>query len=242
MTKTFAYLRVSTARQAEEGESLGAQERVCAGYCQMHGLTIDTTLVERGVSGSIPLASRAEGSRLLTSIQAGDHIVAAKLDRLFRSANDALVTLEQFKSQGVHLHLLDLGGDVVGNGVAKLVFTVLAAVAEAERDRIRERIADVKADQKGRSRYLGGRRPFGFAVDVTGALIPIEEEQAAIARMIGMRRDGVSLRAITEATQAAGFELSHEGVRAALSRAATINHRGGQTVGVTSISANSGLR
>lgn len=241
MTKTFAYLRVSTTRQAEEGESLGAQERVCAGYCQMHGLSIDTTFIERGISGSTPLASRLEGARLLTTVQAGDNIVAAKLDRLFRSANDALVTLEQFKALGVHLHLLDLGGDVVGNGVAKLVFTVLAAVAEAERDRIRERIADVKADQKSRARYLGGRRPFGFTVDATGALIQVAEEQAAIARMSAMRQQGASLRAITETIQAEGFELSHEGVRAALNRVGIQNH-GGQAIGTASIRAGCDVR
>jgi DNA invertase Pin-like site-specific DNA recombinase len=42
--------------------------------------------------------------------------------------------------------MIDLGGDVTGNGVSKLVFTILSAVAEAERDRIRERIRDVKAE------------------------------------------------------------------------------------------------
>ena len=40
-----------------------------------------------------------------------------------------------------------------------------AAFAEAERDRIRERIGQVKADQKARGRYLGGKVPFGFHRD-----------------------------------------------------------------------------
>ena len=43
-----------------------------------------------------------------------------------------------------------LGGDVTGNGISKLVFTIL--LAEAERDRIRERVHDVKRDQKERHR------------------------------------------------------------------------------------------
>ena len=50
--------------------------------------------------------------------------------------------------------MIDLGGDVTGDGHAKLVFTILSAVAEAERDRTRERIMDVKVDQKRRGRYL----------------------------------------------------------------------------------------
>ena len=71
-------------------------------------------------------------------------IVTARLDRAFRSASDALGTLEGLKDQGVGLHMIDLGGDVCGNGISKLVFTILCAVAENERDRIRERIRDVK--------------------------------------------------------------------------------------------------
>ena len=48
------------------------------------------------------------------------------------------------------LHLLDLGGDIAGNGLSKLFLTIAAAFAEAERDRIRERIGQVKADQAAR--------------------------------------------------------------------------------------------
>jgi putative DNA-invertase from lambdoid prophage Rac len=47
----YAYVRVSTDRQADEGESLGVQERTIAGYAMMHGMTVDRTFVERGVSG-----------------------------------------------------------------------------------------------------------------------------------------------------------------------------------------------
>jgi DNA invertase Pin-like site-specific DNA recombinase len=42
-----------------------------------------------------------------------------------------------FKAEGVALHMIDLGGDVCGNGISKLVFTILSAVAEIVRDRIR---------------------------------------------------------------------------------------------------------
>lgn len=72
--------------------------------------------------------------------------------------------LSQFKKRGVALHMIDLGGDVTGNGISKLVFTILSAVAEAERDRVRERIATVKQDQKMRGRYLGGIVPCGWRV------------------------------------------------------------------------------
>ena len=58
----------------------------------------------------------------------------------------------------ISLHLLDLGGDISGNGLSKLFLTIAAAFAEAERDRIRERVGQVKADQKG-ARPLSRRHP-----------------------------------------------------------------------------------
>jgi len=89
-------------------------------------------------------------------------VITPKLDRMFRSALNALDVLRQLKERDVALHIIDLGGDVTGNGISKLVFTILSAVAEAERDRIRERIRDVKTDQRKRQRYLGGICPIGL--------------------------------------------------------------------------------
>jgi len=121
----------------------------------MHGLVIDRMFVERGVSGAKPLADRPEGAALLAALGRGDTIITAKLDRMFRSALDALDVLRRLKGRNVGLHMIDLGGDVTRDGISKLVFTILSAVAEAERDRIRERVAVVKADQRARGRYLG---------------------------------------------------------------------------------------
>lgn len=219
----YGYARVSTTRQAEDGESLDVQQRTIAGYAMMHGMAIDSVFVERGVSGSKPLAERPEGAALLASVKPGDVVITAKLDRMFRSALDALDVLGRLKDRGVNLHMVDLGGDVTGNGISKLVFTILSAVAEAERDRIRERITDVKADQKARGRYLGGIVPFGWQVGEDGELVEDDAQQTAIRRMVELRRAGQSLRAISDAMKAEGFNVSHEGVKkivtAALERA-----------------------
>ena len=176
---TFGYCRVSTAKQASEGESLEVQRRQIEGYVHMHGLAVDEILVEEGVSGSVPVAERPAGGRLFARLKSGDIVIAPKLDRLFRSALDALQTVQALRERGVSLHLLDLGGDITGNGLSKLFLTIAAAFAEAERDRIRERIGQVKADQKARKRFLGGNRPFGFQVADDGELVPDEAEQAA---------------------------------------------------------------
>ena len=175
----YSYARVSTVRQADEGKSLGAQERTIAGYAMMHGLLIRQLFVERGVSGSVPLNERLQGRALLSVLQSGDIVITSKLDRMFRSALDALAVLADFKDRGINLHMIDLGGDVTANGISKLVFTILSAVAEAERDRIRERITAVKADQKARGCYLGGKVPYGFSLMQDSSVSKLEPNSGA---------------------------------------------------------------
>jgi putative DNA-invertase from lambdoid prophage Rac len=212
----YGYCRVSTTRQASDGESLDVQGRQIEGYCLMHGMTLTETVIEQGVSGSIPVTERPAGGALFARLKAGDVVIAAKLDRLFRSALDALNVVEGLKLRGIKLHLLDLGGDIAGNGLSKLFLTISAAFAEAERDRIRERVATVKADQKARGRYLGGRVPLGWRVGEDGGLVAVPEEQNAIAAMREARAGGQSLRAIAAAMTARGIKISHEGVAGVL--------------------------
>ena len=195
--KVFGYCRVSTSEQANAGLSLDTQKQQITGYAMMKGWTVAAFFVEAGVSGSVPLAERPEGQLMLTSLQPGDIVITAKLDRAFRSAADALGTLEQFKDDRVALHMIDLGGDVCGNGISKLVFTILSAVAENERDRIRERVRDTKRHRVTRQLYNGGKRPFGFEVK-EGRLVPNPHEQAALARGRELRESGKSYRDIAQ--------------------------------------------
>jgi putative DNA-invertase from lambdoid prophage Rac len=74
-------------------------------------------------------------------------------------------------------------------------------VAEAERDRIRGRVTQVKRDQRQRNRYLGGKVPFGFRVDDDSALVPDEAEQALISSARAMRAEGATIRAIQSALE-----------------------------------------
>jgi putative DNA-invertase from lambdoid prophage Rac len=205
--QVFGYVRVSTDTQAEEGVSLDAQQTVITGWAMTKGWSVTEFFVEAAVSGSVPLADRPEGKRLLEALRPGDVVITAKMDRMFRSSRDALNTLEDIKDQGVALHMIDLGGDVINNGVSKLVFTILAAVAENERDRIRERIRDAKQHQKSLGIFSGGRRPFGYdIVELPGGrtengkplknLVPNTAEQATLAQMRKMRAKGATYREI----------------------------------------------
>jgi DNA invertase Pin-like site-specific DNA recombinase len=187
----YGYIRVSTAEQAKSGDSLDTQRRQVEAWAMLKGWTVADFYVEAGVSGSVPLNERPAGRKLLARLNKGDVVITPKLDRMFRSAADALGTLEEMKEDGIALHMIDLGGDVCGNGISKLVFTILSAVAENERDRIRERIRDVKRNLAAQGVYNGGKRPFGYDV-LDGKLVPNTHEQAVLAQMRAMRNDGKS--------------------------------------------------
>ena len=184
----FTYARVSTVEQAADGAvSIAEQQRKCRALATMRGVPNDDVvdIVDAGVSGSVPLSERPAGKDMLGDIRAGDVIVACKLDRLFRSASDALATAESLKKKGVDLILIDMGIEpVTGNGAAKMFFGVLALMAEFERDRINERTKDgirAKREKKG---FLGGNPPLGFRVEGQGReskLVPDEREREIIA-------------------------------------------------------------
>jgi putative DNA-invertase from lambdoid prophage Rac len=73
------------------------------------------------------------------------------------------------------------------------------AVAENERDRIRERVRDAKRHRAEQRLYNGGKRPFGFDVEGEGKnkhLVPNITEQAALARGKALQSEGATLRAI----------------------------------------------
>jgi putative DNA-invertase from lambdoid prophage Rac len=215
--RIFAYARVSTSEQSN-GDSLATQRQQIEGYAMMKGWHIADFFIDGGVSGSVPFADRPEGKRLLETAGKGDVIITAKLDRAFRNAADALATLEELKDLGVGLHMIDLGGDVTGNGIGKLVFTILAAVAENERDRIRERIRDVKRHLASQGVYGGGKRPFGYDI-VDKRLVPNPKEQEALARMRALRAEGKPYREIgAQIATAFGVTMSPMTIKRILGR------------------------
>src|SRR6516164_6490449 len=157
--RAYGYARVSTDQQRDSGISLDEQQRKIEGRCLENGWHLEHVYVDAGVSGSTPLSRRPEGAKLLRAVQPGDVVIAAKMDRMFRSALDALQTIAEFKRRKIGLWLLDLGNDCSGNGISELIMTVLAAVAQFERGLISERIKDAKRNlrRSGRHQAADGR-------------------------------------------------------------------------------------
>jgi DNA invertase Pin-like site-specific DNA recombinase len=213
---------VSTQEQADSNISLDEQQHSIAARCAENRWNLERVCVDAGISGSTPLARRPEGAKLLAAVRPGDVVIAAKLDRMFRNALDALQTIQTFKRQRISLWLLDLGD--VCNGANELIVTVLAAVAQHERGLISERIKDTKRNLRRQRRHQGGGRPFGWQFGEANGhgrareLIPDPEEQAALADIIAMRGEGRSLMAIRDATRARGFQISHQLVANTIAR------------------------
>ena len=214
----YAYTRVSTLTQAQDGDSLEAQVRQVLAYASSRALelTESDVFVERGVSGGQEFGSRPAGSKLLASLQSGDIVIFPKLDRGFRNTRDALNVLHTLKEKGVSVHSIDLGGDVTGNGVGAIIFTILSAFATFERERIASRISEVKQMRKAQGYFVGGRRAFGFNV-VDGKKVPNPAEQKLIKKMREMRSEGQSLLSVHRwLNDEKGVKLAYSSLRVAL--------------------------
>lgn len=112
--------------------------------------------MEAGVSGGVEFQSRPEGG-LYELLAPVDLIIFPKLDRAFRNTRNALEVLHDLKERGESIHVIDLGGDVFGNGIGAIVFTILSPFATFEKERIATRIREVKQLKKAQTTDLGER-------------------------------------------------------------------------------------
>jgi len=194
----IGYARVSTTEQSTDGVSLDAQTERIESYCRAVGLELREVITDPGVSGGKPLGERPGGAELLREVKAGGvaAVVAVKLDRLFRSALDALKTLEDWEKMGIATHLIDQGGAVTGNGsaIGKLLITMLAGVAELERGLISERTKAALAYKKANLEPYSPT-PLGYQRQ-GDRLIPDAREAQTIRLILDLRGQGYSYRAI----------------------------------------------
>lgn len=216
--KAFGYVRVSTAAQVRDGESLAVQQQMIEAICRLESLSLAGIFVEEGVSGSKPLAARPEGAKLLAALASGDVVIALRLDRMFRNTADALATLEGFKKQGVALYLKDVGGFISGDSVGELVFSLMSSVASFERSRTRERIVEVRTALKKQGRYMGGDVPFGYRLIQRDGEQFTEPDTDLLAEVAGLKANGYSTRLIAGHFAQRGVAVSHHAVARCLNR------------------------
>ena len=113
------------------------------------------------VSGSVAFAERSRGKELIAEIEAGHvtYVVVSSIDRLERNLYDIVGTLEYFNSKGVVLRVDNLGLEsmVLGkvNPTFNLIISVMANVAQMERETLLERQKEGIAIAKAKGVYNG---------------------------------------------------------------------------------------
>jgi putative DNA-invertase from lambdoid prophage Rac len=200
----YGYVRVSTEEQVD-GTSLEEQERRIRGAAMVAGLGDPEIFCDAGVSGSVPLDLRAAGGPMYERLKKGDTVIAAKLDRMFRNATDALVKSDEFAKRGVDVILVDIGNEPLQRGAqAQLYFHMLAVFANFERALIAERLSGGRMAKRAMADglgFAGGQVPYGYRVEGQGRsamLVPVPEEQEVIAKVYEALDSGMSMRAAAE--------------------------------------------
>lgn len=181
-----AIIRVSTVKQ-DEGP--GAQLHAIKGWMQMAGMPAsDLVVYEEKISGAVPLAERPAGKLLLEALQPGDTVVASKLDRIGRSAVDLLNVVERWNAMGVRLVVLNMGGTVLdsSSAMSRFFLTILAGVAELERNMIRERTIEGFENMKRENKWTRKDRPFGYELDSDRKMLPHPIEFPILRKICGM--------------------------------------------------------
>ena len=141
MIMLIGYARVSSEKQ----DTAIQQEQLEALQCEK--------LFMENVSGG-SLDGREQLKKAIEICREGDTLIVMKLDRLARNVIDALSIAEQLKAKGVGLKIVDLDIDV-NSTMGKLAFTMMAAIAEMEKSRIKQRCDEGRAKARVDGKHLG---------------------------------------------------------------------------------------
>src|ERR1700750_3015107 len=174
----WGYARLST-----EDQKLGLQVAALteAGVPPRH-------IVREKASGKAG-ADRPKYAELLTKLGDGDKLVVWKVDGLGRSTQDALNTAKDLDARGVHIVITTLGVDLKTSS-GRLVFGLMAQIAEFERELIRERVTTGIAAAKSRGVAFGRRHTLRPNQRAEAARLHLEEGKSIgqIAALFGCGR------------------------------------------------------
>ena len=205
-TRTIAYLRVSTERQADTGVSLDAQQEKARAYANLYDLDLTEMIIDAGESAKT--LDRPGLQRALSMLKTGqaDALLVVKLDRLTRSVVDLGKLIETYFAPG-KAALMSVSEQIDTRSAAgRLVLNILASVSQWERETIGERTSVAMKYKQAKGEYIGGHAPYGFEL-VNGDLVEDSYEQGVIQQARELRESGLSLAAVAK-------ELDRRGIQA----------------------------
>ena len=176
MKRAGLYARVSTSEQTPENQLVALRA-----FATARGWHV-TEFIDPGISGARERRPALDALLAAARARRVDLVVCTKLDRLARSTHHLVTLAKEFQALGVDLVVLDQAIDTTTPS-GRLLFHVLAAIAEFERDLIRDRVLAGLRRARAQGRRLG--RPKQHHVDP--------------ARARQLLAEGLSLRATARA-------------------------------------------
>lgn len=191
--KAIGYVRVSSKKQRDEGNSLDDQREAIIRHAVLSGLDLVEIFADEGVSGGRDERGRPGIAAALESIREGraTTLIVKHVDRLSRDADFAGYLKVELKKRGGTLDIIDEAkDDPIRAAVDKML-------AELERIRGSQRMKFVHATKKGRGLWTG-RVPYGYRLGDDKKLHPVTAEQPVIHRIEQLRAGGATLKQIVD--------------------------------------------
>jgi len=226
MNNAFAYIRVSTEQQAEKGVSLEAQKERLTAWCLANDYNLAGMFVD-AISGKRADNRPALQEAIEAVTRSGGVLVVYSLSRLARSTKDTLAIAERLERSNADLVSLSERIDTT-SAAGKMVFRMLAVLAEFERDLVSERTTEAMNHKRRLGQRISGRLRFGWDLKADGISLVENVEEQRVLELIGeLKESGESLRAIAAELSRRGIptkegrtEWKHSTVAGILSRAA----------------------
>ena len=189
--RCYLYTRVSTQMQVD-GYSLDAQQDRLTKEAAHRSMQVVATFSDEGKSGK-NTTGRPQFQAMMQRIQNGnedhvDYVLVFKLSRFGRNAADVLNNLQIMQDFGVNLICVEDGIDSA-SAAGKILFPVLAGVAELERENIQAQTMAGRWQKAREGGWNGGQAPYGYRIE-DGVLIP----KSKVLRHFSLRFSGCKHR------------------------------------------------
>lgn len=198
------YIRVSSEEQSREGCSLAMQREKIRAYCSLNDQNLIQICEDAGLSAK-NISGRPGFQNALQTLYSGkaSTLVVWKLDRAFRSTQDALKVTEDLNRIGRSLVSICEKLDTT-SAVGEFFFTLMASLAQMERKLIGERTAAALQSKKSRNERIG-EVPFGMRLAENKInLEPDPHEKKVVALIEDLARRGWSYRRIAQELNSKG--------------------------------------
>jgi site-specific DNA recombinase len=207
----IGYCRVSTGEQAEDGVSLDAQRAKLQAWAKLNDEPELLIFVDAGLSGS-SMAQRPGLQDALDAVcKKKGVLVVYSLSRLARSTRDTLSISDRLAKAGAELVSLSEKIDTT-SASGKMIFRLLAVLAEFERDQVSERTRTAMTYMRKNGRRISRFAPFGWDFDESETgLVENQAEQGVIKRVRKDRAKGRTLREIASALDQDGVPTKRGG-------------------------------